>query len=647
MQPGGGDAAGLEDWVCRMRDRLAHRGPDARGAWADPAAGLALGHSRLSIIDRSALGGQPMVSGDGRYVLVLNGEIYNFPALRIELESLGRSFRGHSDTEVLLEAIAHWGIREALKKSAGMFAFAVWDRRERRLTLARDRMGEKPLYYGWNGDTFLFGSELKALRAHPRWSGTVDRGALAAYLRHGYVPAPLSIYDGIRKLRPGTLLEIAAGEGPGAERESAYWSLRAAAETGNAAPFAGSAVEAVDALERSLLESVRERVLADVPVGVFLSGGLDSSVVAALMQAQSRAPVPTFTLAFGEKDFNEAPFARAVAAHLGTDHHEFLMGAQEALAILPALPSLYDEPFADPSQIPTAWLARLTKPHATVCLTGDGADELLGGYARYGKGDVLRRRFLALPRAARWILRNTLLRIPPARREAFLHGLGDRLPAPLRARDPGGKAARLADLLDYRSAESTYLETVSFWKHPENLARGAREPGLLLRDPAAWPAFGDFGDLMMYLDQLSYLPDDILVKTDRAGMASGLELRAPFLDHRLVEFLWTLPHALKVRPGKEPYAEKWILRRVLDRHVPPALTERPKRGFGVPLGAWLRGPLREWADALLDARSLEEAGFLDAGRVRRTWEEHVRGTRDRATLLWPVLMFQAWLQAEK
>lgn len=628
MQPGAGDAAELDAIVRRMRDRLMHRGPDARGAWVDAEAGIALGHTRLALIDRSALGAQPMTDAHGRYVLVLNGEIYNFSELRAELGGAGVSFRGRSDTEVLTEAIARWGIEPTLKKTVGMFALAIWDRRDRRLTLARDRMGEKPLYYGWQGKAFLFGSELKALKAHPLWRGTVDRGALAAYFRYRYLPAPLCIYTGIRKLEPGKTLSVDFGEAPGIARASAYWDLREAAESGSTTPFAGNAGEAIDALERRLSESVRKRLVADVPVGSFLSGGVDSTLVTALMQAHGRAPTPTFTLGFGEPGFNEAPFARAIAAHLGTEHHEFFMGPREALEVVPSLPFIYDEPFADASQIPTVWLARQTRAHVAVSLTGDGADELLGGYARYRKGAALRQRYLSMPSALRGLLRQTLLRLSPARRGALLNE----------------KAVLLLDLMAHESGEATYADRLTLWNHPEVLVKDSEglEPPSLLKAPGkgeGWPSFADFRHLMMYLDQALYLPDDLLVKADRASMASGLELRAPFLDHPLVEFLWTLPADLKV--------EKGILRRVLNRYVPAALTERPKQGFAVPLAEWLRGPLRDWAEGFLEAGKLEQEGYLNVRTVRETWNDHLRGHRNREAHLWSILMFEAWLEAEK
>ena len=625
IEPAGrrtGNSGAMQAVVRRMTETLAHRGPDAFGDWMEPEAGLCLGHRRLSIIDRSPLGGQPMISGDGRYVLVYNGEIYNFRELRAELESEGLKFHGHSDTEVLLGAVERWGISGAVTKSTGMFAFAVWDRQRRCLTLARDRLGEKPLYYGWSRGTFLFASELKALRAHPEWDGAVNRDAVASFMRHGYIPGPLSIYQGIHKLPAGTLLDIPAGATPFDAREPLpYWSLRAVALAGEQNPFGGSETEAVDAFEQHLSRTVRERMTADVPLGVFLSGGVDSSAVAALMQAQSASPVPSFTLGFREPENDESGFARAVADHLGTRHTAFILSAQEALGVIPDLPEIYDEPFADPSQIPTTWLARQGRRQVSVSLTGDGGDELLAGYARYRKGEVVRRRYEAFPPAIRGAFARLLRALPPGRPER------------------GGRLSRLADLLSHETAEATYLQVLSQWKHPEELVRGAREPRLLLHQSATWPRLSGHVPRMMYLDAMTYLPDDILVKLDRASMAVGLELRAPFLDHRLVEFAWTLPASLK--------ADKWLLRQVLRRYVPPALTDRPKRGFGIPLASWLRGPLKPWAEALLDETTLREQGFLNVARVRGYWQDHLSGRRDWKSLLWPVLMFQAWLEKEK
>lgn len=625
-----------------MADALQHRGPDDAGTWADAAAGVALGFRRLAIIDLSPQGRQPMASADGRYVLVFNGEVYNYRALRQELERAAPAvrFRGHSDTEVLVEAIAHWGLAPTLSRVNGMFAFALWDRGERRLHLVRDRLGEKPLHYGWIGHTFLFASELQALRAHPAFDATIDRGALALFLRLSYVPAPRSIYAGIAKLPPGTYLTVDPARPGALPAPVSYWSARAVAEEGVAAPEPGDASHAVAALDTLLRDAVRLRLEADVPLGAFLSGGVDSSTVVALMQAQSSRPVQTFTIGFHEEAYDEAAHARAVARHLGTEHTEVYLRPGEALDAIPRLPALYDEPFSDPSQLPTLLVADLARRNVTVALSGDGGDELFGGYNRYFWGRSLWRRIGWMPRGLRGTAVSALTAVSPRTWEAVFDRLGPALPAGMRQRNPGDKLHKLAEIVGVEHAEAMYLGLVSHWKDPGALVLGADEPPTLLTDRAAWADLPDFTQRMMYLDLVTYLPDDILAKVDRATMAVGLEARVPLLDHRVVEYAWHVPLRWKLRGGQG----KWLLRQVLYQYVPPSLVERPKMGFGVPLDAWLRGPLRDWAAALLDERRLRHEGLLDAGPILAKWREHQSGERNWQYYLWDVLMFQAWLE---
>jgi len=604
----------------RMADRIVHRGPDDAGIWNDDVAGIALGHRRLAILDLSPAGHQPMISANGRYVIAFNGEIYNHLILRKSLEKSGPppggllvkdagreklDWRGHSDTETLLAAISTWGVEGALKKCVGMFAFALWDREARTLSLARDRMGEKPLYYGWQGETFLFGSELKALQAHPAFCAEIDREALTLFLRHNYIPAPYSIYQGIHKLPPGTFLQLHAGKK--VARPAVYWSVRAAAESGQQALFAGSEDDAVAELERLIRQSVGGQMLADVPLGAFLSGGVDSSAIAALMQAQSNRPIKSFTIGFHETAYNEAQYAKEVAKHLGTEHTEAYVTAEEAMAVIPRLPMLYDEPFADSSQIPTFLVSELARRHVTVSLSGDGGDELFGGYNRYSWAISIWRRVGWAPQSLRAALAGALTTLPPSTWNGVFKGLACFLPAGWRYANPGDKLHKLADILAVRAPEEIYLGLVSHWKHPDQVVLGAREPATILTDPTRWAALPDFESRMMYLDQMTYLSDDILTKVDRAAMGVSLETRVPLLDHRVVEFAWSLPLTFKIKDGQS----KWLLRQVLYRYVPKEMIERPKMGFGVPLDVWLRGPLKDWAEALLDEARLKREGFFE------------------------------------
>lgn len=620
-----------------MRDTLVHRGPDDAGVWVDGASGVAMAHRRLSVLDLSPEGHQPMLSTDGRFVLVYNGEVYNHAELRRELSSRSHRFRGHSDTEVMLAAFMEWGVAEAVRRFNGMFAFAAWDTRHRQLYLSRDRMGEKPLYYGWMGSTLVFASELKAVRAHPAFRGDVSREALALYMRYGYVPAPYSIYAGLSTLPAGTLATVAP-TAPGRVDLRPYWSLRDAVVSGRRSPFSGDANEAVAELERLLLDAVRLRMHADVPLGAFLSGGIDSSTVVALMQAQSSLPVRTFTIGFADQDFDEAKDAKRVARHLGTDHTELYLGAQDALDVIPRIPELYDEPFADASQIPTFLVAQLARRHVTVSVSGDGGDELFGGYVRYQLGADAWAWGNKLPPSMRRGLGSGLGRASPAAIGALYAGLSWLLPARLRQRNPADKVRKLADLLSAESQEDVYLRLVSHWQEPGAVVIGAAEPRTAARREDL-PEIEDARERMMYRDALTYLPDDILVKVDRATMAVSLEARVPLLDHRVVELAWRLPASIKVRDGES----KWILRQVLHRHVPAELVQRPKAGFSVPIDAWLRGALRPWAEDLLSEERLRAEGFFDPGPIRRALSEHLSGAHNRQSQLWNVLMFQAWL----
>ena len=618
--------AELRSNAARMAEALHHRGPDDAGTWADPAAGIAFGHTRLSIIDLSACGHQPMLSRCGRFGIVYNGEVYNHAALRAELQQHGHAFEGHSDTAVLLAAIAQWGVREAVQRLIGMFAFAVWDRQEQTLTLVRDRLGIKPLYYGKFGRTLLFGSELKALGQHKEFSPEIDRGALALFMRHNYVPAPYSIYRGVFKLPPGTMLTVRAGDQPLPQPET-YWSLEEVVALGSERPFQGSDDDAVQQLDALLSDSVRLRMVADVPLGAFLSGGIDSSLVTALMQKQSRRPIQTFSIGFEEPAYNEAEYAKAVAQHLETNHSEQHVTARQAQDIIPRLPEMYDEPFADSSQIPTFLVSQLARQHVTVSLSGDGGDEIFGGYTRYF--DIARY----------W---DRIRRVPlPLRRLAAgaVHAaVGTRNRNSLTTR-----MARRADFLGMADAAGAYRLLNIHWSDREDVVLGVNAPATAFWDSERWIRHRDRVEQWMYIDTLTYLPDNILVKVDRASMAVGLEARVPLIDHRVVEFAWTLPLKYKIRDGRG----KWLLRRILDQYVPAKLIERPKVGFGVPIDSWLRGPLRDWAESLLSADRLLSDGFFRPEPIRRKWEQHLTGQTNWHYHLWDVLMFQSWLAKEQ
>ncbi|MHB8346834.1 MAG: asparagine synthase (glutamine-hydrolyzing) [Acidiferrobacterales bacterium] len=645
------DYRGLADG---MADMLAHRGPDDRGVWIDEARGIGLVHRRLAIIDLSPTGHQPMWSASGRYCICFNGEIYNFMELMAELRALGHVFRGRSDTEVLLASLEQWGVTAASERLTGMFAFALWDRNAGILHLARDRVGEKPLYYGWAGNLFVFGSELKALRIAPTWSDRIDRASLALQMRYGYIPAPWSIYTGIFKLPPGSILSLRADalSGPSSicpDPDSAseadvaprrYWSARNVAQSGMRGPSHSDPATSVAELDEILRKVVRQQMVSDVPLGAFLSGGIDSSTVAACMQAQSDRPVKTYTIGYQESDFNEAEHARAVAKHLGTDHTDLYLDPGQVRDVIPMMPLLYDEPFADASQLPTYLICRLARQHVTVCLSGDGGDEVFGGYNRYKWLRTVWNGARWIPLPARHLVARSLTMVPPA--------TWDRLANRWRGSSSAGsgglpqlgnKLHKLGRAIEARSVGQMYESLVSYWADNPSIVRDAGNWSDRLSGASSLlGGSADAVDEAMYSDLRQYLPDDNLVKVDRASMRVGLEVRAPLLDPRIVEYAWSLPRDMKIHAG----SGKWILRQVLARYVPPALTERPKMGFSVPIGDWLRSELRPWAEEMLGEARLREEGYLDVVRVRRRWTEHLSGERDHSLSLWAVLMFETW-----
>ena len=636
--------------LARMAGAIAHRGPDDQGIWADAEAGIGFAHRRLSILDLSPQGHQPMHSRDGRFVICFNGEIYNHADIRTELEDLALApeggWLGHSDTEVLLQAFVAWGLEDAITRAVGMFAFALWDRKERLLHLVRDRFGEKPLYYGWAGRDFIFGSELKALRCHPQFDRTIDRRSLSALVGRTYIPAPRSIYRGTFKLPPGMVFTLSAENEPvpfvspplegqnGTHRLHRYWSYRDVVRRGLIDPIQHQS-EALHLLERTLAEAIRNQSFADVPVGAFLSGGIDSSTIAALYQKHSAKPVRTYSIGFEEGGFNEAEYAKAVAKQLGTVHHEYYVTVQEARDVIPLLPTIYDEPFADSSQIPTFLVSRFARRDVTVALTGDGGDELFAGYNRHFLAPRLWRQLERLPRGLRSLVAKSLLRLPEGVWGAASHILGKGERPFLGAKIH--KGIRIAQ--SAKTFDDVYLSFLDEWNLEENPALGA--------DGADCPFDLDVDKApdavrVMYCDAVSYLPDDILTKVDRASMAVGLETRVPFLDHRVAELSARIPLAMKVTEGHG----KHILRQLLYREAPAALFDRPKAGFAVPVGQWIKGPLRDWAEDLLEPSALAREGYFDPAIIKRRWSEHLDGRRNSASAIWAVLMFQAWLREQ-
>ncbi len=613
-----------------MAVTLAARGPDDADVWVDADAGLALGFRRLAIIDLSPAGRQPMCSASGRHVLVFNGEIYNAEDLRAELAPRGIAWRGHSDTEVLLEAAAAWGLETTLRRANGMFGLALWDRHERHLTLARDRLGKKPLYWSAQGGLTLFGSQPRALLAHPDFNRALDRGAIAALLRHNSIPSPHTAFAGMRQVAPGHLVRF---DGKSAPQEAAWWSLAELVGAAAQSPFQGNLEAAADELERLLGDAVARRMVADVPLGAFLSGGIDSSAVVALMQKHATRPVKTFTIGYREPSFDESGYAGAVAQHLGTDHTTLMIDAKDALDLVPRLPDIYDEPFADASQIPMLLVAQLARQHVTVALSGDGGDELFAGYNRYLEADRFRRFVAVTPRGLRDGVAGLLRCVPPRTWDRAFSVIPERF----RPLAPGDKMHKLSDVLG-ETADGFYRKLTSAWIDPESVVPGAREPVTAASDPRIAGIVPGFIERMQYRDTLTYLPDDILTKVDRASMAMSLEARNPLLDHRVVQFAWSLPlaHKLDGRIGKR------VLRTMLARHVPETAFNRPKMGFGIPIDRWLRGPLRDWAEDLLSEQALRHGNVFDPAPIRQRWCEHVSGRRNWQTSLWTVLMFQSW-----
>ena len=631
MLSGEMDAVQSEYTLKAMTRSIASRGPDGDGHWVDAVSGVALGHRRLAIIDLSHAGRQPMASADGSLLVTYNGEIYNYRTLRSELERLGVVFRSQCDTEVLVEACAHWGVAETARRLVGIFAFAAWNRKTRTLSLVRDHFGIKPLYWGKLGKLFGFASELKAIRQVPGWTPQLDLAALGSYFRHCYVPGPGTIYTDVRKLQAGSILTLAPGREPQIEM---YWDMRAVARDSLAARRQMDDAQVVEDLDHLLRQAVSNQMMSDVPLGVFLSGGIDSSTIAALLQSQSTSAVRSFAVGFELAKYNEAPHAKAVANHLGTDHTELYVTSRHALDVIPSLAEMYDEPFADSSQIPTHLVCALTRKHVTVVLSGDGGDELFAGYGRYAYARSLTQIPFRVP--ARWQRRfSQLIRaVPP--------GLWDRaanyLPQRYRMDGMGDKLHKYADLLSPQTRDKIYRQLLSHWNEETNPVIGPEEAKGILWDPEIQKEIPDFTDRMQFYDTMTYLPDDILVKVDRASMAVGLEVRVPLLDPEVVSYAWHLPQSMKVRQG----TTKWALREVLCRYVPAPLIDRPKMGFGVPIGEWMRGPLRDWCETLLDEKRLASAGILDPKLIRLRWQQHLSGQSNWPYALWDVLMFESW-----
>jgi asparagine synthase (glutamine-hydrolysing) len=627
------NALQLEHAVNQMTDTLKHRGPDSSGTWVDLQAQIALGHRRLAIRDLSPTGHQPMVSSCKRYVIVYNGEVYSHREIGNDLITVGRKLRGTSDTEVILEACAEWGIERVVPRLIGMFAFALFDRQKQELYLARDRIGIKPLYWGYWDHLFVFGSELKALRAASGWVPEVDRHALSAFMRHNYIPAPYSIYKGVKKLEPGCMLRIVAGSEPKVIR---YWDLRSIVEKGESGPAEMPETELIDQLDSLLMDAVQRRMVSDVPIGTLLSGGIDSSLVTALMAEQSDRPINTFSIGFHEREFNEAPYAREIAHYIGTKHTELYVESTHGLNLISKLPYWYDEPFADSSQIPTALVCELTKEHVTVVLSGDGGDELFAGYNRYALGLDMWERANIAPYPLRKLMARAILSVSTCAWDAATSWVSQRWRPP----QIGAKLHKFANAILLDDPDMMYRQMLSHWHEPDTLVLGANEPKGILWDTSVVRTIPNFLDRMQFLDTLTYLPDDILTKVDRASMSVSLETRVPLIDHRVVEFAWGLPRHMKLRNGQS----KWALRQVLLRRIPCHLIERPKMGFGVPIDQWLRGPLREWAETLIDERRLSSQGLLVYQPIRERWKAHQNGD-NWGYPLWNVLMLQAWIDA--
>lgn len=634
-----GDGFNHQNIVEDMMDAIKHRGPDDKGFWHNSESNLYLGHRRLSVVDLSSLGHQPMTSCSDRYVIAFNGEIYNHLLLRKSLKKSGVNvtWRGHSDTETLLACIDTWGLEKTIKKCSGMFAIALFDKKHNSIYLVRDRFGEKPLYYGIQNGVFLFGSELKALKKHPEFQGEIDRNSLALQLKYSYIPTPYSIYKGIKKLPPGTILKVRVNDAysniESIESPIAFWSLREVAINAQLNTYTGSAIEAVNDLDELLSQSVKQQMEADVSLGAFLSGGIDSSLIVSLMQSQSSSPVKTFSIGFEQEGYNEAVYAKQIAQHLGTKHTELYVSAEDAMNTIPKLSHLYDEPFSDSSQIPTYLVSGMTKESVTVSLSGDAGDELFGGYNRYLWTRKIWNKVKYMPYSVRRFIAWGMTSVSP---EAWNKILLQIVSMPL----TGDKIHKLANILPAKSVEDFYFHLVSHWHDIDTIVIGTKDPVAPVERNSLGLNLGSIEQNMMYLDSISYLPDDILTKVDRAAMGVSLETRIPFLDHHVVEFAYKLPLSMKIRNGEG----KWILKKVLDRYIPRELMERPKMGFGVPIDLWLRGPLRDWAESLLDESRLKKEGFFHAESIKKKWDEHLSGSRNWQNHLWDVLMFQAWLE---
>ncbi len=629
-----------ENVLKNMAQAIRSRGPDNQDYFLDNQHGLGLAHCRLSIVDLSSAGSQPMLSASKRYLIVFNGEIYNHHVLRQQLHQQNPiiTWNGHSDTETLLTGFEYWGIRQTLEKSTGMFAFAVWDYQEKQLTLGRDRFGEKPLYYGWQRNTFLFGSELKALKAHPDFNADIDRDALGLFLRHNYIPAPYSIYKNINKLLPGCILTLNFQQRqPCIEN---YWSTKLVIERQICRPYKGSYDEAVKQLEQLINQSIHQQMIADVPVGAFLSGGVDSSTVVALMQAQSSRPIKTFTIGFYEKGYNEADYAAQVAQHLGTDHTELYLTGKQAQDIIPLLPEIYCEPFADSSQIPTFLVSRLAREHVTVSLSGDAGDELFAGYGRYALTEKIWRQIANKPALLRHLLASGITTISPESWRLLLSPIKHFLPAKLANANIGDKLHKGAAILNSDDVGSLYHKLTSYWQSTEAIVLGSKPCMTPFNDPQLLIKTDNAQQLMMSIDMQCYLPDDILCKVDRAAMAVSLETRVPLLDHHIVEFAWSLPFSYKTHNGQI----KSPLKDILFRYVPQKLIDRPKMGFGIPLEQWLRSDMRDWAESLLNEQKLKQQGYFNPVNVKQKWQQHLSGDRNWASQLWSILMFQSWLE---
>jgi asparagine synthase (glutamine-hydrolysing) len=632
--PQGTDRRELHAIGTAMHRAIAHRGPDSADTWQDPDYPLVLSHRRLAIIDLSADGAQPMASHSGRYVIVYNGEIYNYQDIEADLRAAGHTFKGRSDTEVMLTAIEQYGLNHTLQKINGMFVFALWDRQSKQIHFARDRFGKKPLYIGWAGQSLVFGSELKALHAHPDFTPELDRNVLSLYMRFGYVCAPHAIFKNVWQLLPGGRLSLDAQTMQAGEdlsrRMELYWSLKQAVEDGRANPAGEDEGMIIDTFGDMLSRSVKQRMMADVPLGAFLSGGIDSSLITAIMQANSNRPVKTYSIGFDDAAYDESKAAAKIAAYIGTDHHEFHVTGRDALDVIPLLPDMYDEPFADASQIPTYLISKMARSHVTVALTGDGGDEILGGYDRHTKLPALWNKMAWMPPAVRRTMGALAMRVP--------QDMYDRV----RPAYPqfGRRVHRMAQAMSAGDTRTLYTTLLQVWPEKDGVVPGAVMPDIPLDDESSWPRGLSLAEKMIYADLLSYRSNDLMVKADRASMAVALEARAPLMDYELCAYSWRLPHEIKVRGGQG----KWLLRQLLERYVPREMFDRPKSGFSVPLHQWLRGPLKGWGDDLLSLDRLKRQGILNAELVAASWQNFQAGRAGHANAsdLWTALMFQSW-----